>query len=427
MPPGDLNLKKSWNPGLLRNQEEVWKREQEAIEERKKIAERQKEIQRERERDELLAMQEVATGKKRAKRLEWMYSEASGGTMGSVDEKEAYLLGRKRIDSIFSGPKEEVKKESDRFMSAQAQVQAPISSDDIARKVRDDPMLQIKKKQMEVAQRAYERSDTDKHRRSGYSDRSRRSVESYKSDRFSERDGSYKSDRYSQRDESYKSDRYSQRDESYRSDRYSERDGRYRSGRSERHRSPDRARRRSDRYESDRSERYDRTSSKYDVREGGKRRHGREGSREDYERRSRSPSRDERWNKNHLSERSQRDHFERNGRSKNDERPSYKASDGTKYETDDRSNYDPTSDRADEADDKERKLVEMMKNARELEETRDKRLREGEERQQRERHQEEQLRDRSSKLGGQGQFIRDAGRSRVEGSVESIRRGRLVS
>ena len=98
---GDLNLKKSWHPGLMKNQEVVWKREQEALAERKLIAERQKEIQRERERNDLLAMEEAATGKKRVQRMEWMYSGVTSGSLGATDEAEAFLLGKKRVDTLF--------------------------------------------------------------------------------------------------------------------------------------------------------------------------------------------------------------------------------------------------------------------------------------------------------------------------------------
>ena len=36
---GDLNLKKSWNPQLVKNKQKVWQQEQEKLDEFKKIKE----------------------------------------------------------------------------------------------------------------------------------------------------------------------------------------------------------------------------------------------------------------------------------------------------------------------------------------------------------------------------------------------------
>lgn len=148
MGSGDLNFKKSWHPALMKNQKIVWEREQEAIAERKLIAERQKEIQRERERNELLAMQEAATGKKRVQRMEWMYSSASSGSLGATDEAEAYLLGKKRIDDLFTEETDRVKKDliGERFVS-----ERPETSKDMAKKDMEDPMMAIKKVQVQAA------------------------------------------------------------------------------------------------------------------------------------------------------------------------------------------------------------------------------------------------------------------------------------
>ncbi|KAK9237027.1 Pre-mRNA splicing factor-domain-containing protein [Lipomyces kononenkoae] len=143
---GDLNLKKSWHPGLMRNQEAVWKREQEALDERKKIAERQREIQEERERNELQALQEAAGGKKRVDRVEWMYAAPQGGNMGVTSEVEAFLMGKNTVEELLNQSEGmgSLKEEQDSFMKTTSH---SIGSKDIASKVREDPMLVIKKEQ----------------------------------------------------------------------------------------------------------------------------------------------------------------------------------------------------------------------------------------------------------------------------------------
>ena len=64
------NLKKSWHPSTIKNQERVWKAEQAKAEEERKIAEFQKERREEREQEEL--QRSVKDGKT-ANKLDWMY------------------------------------------------------------------------------------------------------------------------------------------------------------------------------------------------------------------------------------------------------------------------------------------------------------------------------------------------------------------
>lgn len=49
---GNLNLKKSWHPSTLKNQERVWKAEQQDESEKRKVEELQKELQAQREKEE---------------------------------------------------------------------------------------------------------------------------------------------------------------------------------------------------------------------------------------------------------------------------------------------------------------------------------------------------------------------------------------
>lgn len=49
---GNLNLKKSWHPSTLRNQERVWKAQQQDESEKKKVEVLRKELQAQREKEE---------------------------------------------------------------------------------------------------------------------------------------------------------------------------------------------------------------------------------------------------------------------------------------------------------------------------------------------------------------------------------------
>lgn len=69
------NLKKSWHPSTLKNQERVWKAEQQKAEEDRKMAELQRELKEEREREFLqrTAEESGAVEKKGDAKLDWMY------------------------------------------------------------------------------------------------------------------------------------------------------------------------------------------------------------------------------------------------------------------------------------------------------------------------------------------------------------------
>ncbi|KAI8590934.1 Pre-mRNA splicing factor-domain-containing protein [Geranomyces variabilis] len=147
---GDLNLKKSWHPGTLRNQEKVWKRERDADEEKKKLDQLLKEKMEERQMMELQALNE-ATGKakKRSERLDWMYSAGPGGSKAIVDEeREAYLLGKRRVDRVVESAKTvEEMDGGEQFARANAYGMTANTVRDTQNKIREDPMLAIKKRE----------------------------------------------------------------------------------------------------------------------------------------------------------------------------------------------------------------------------------------------------------------------------------------
>lgn len=143
---GDLNLKKSWHPVLMSNQERVWQEEQKALEERKRIEQMKKERQEERQIQELQDIQEAAGGTKRLNRVDWMYSGPSSGQAGTTEELEGYLLGKRRVDGFLKGTEnkrlEKISTE-DSFMA----LQHANTIKDTTAKIREDPMLAIKKNQ----------------------------------------------------------------------------------------------------------------------------------------------------------------------------------------------------------------------------------------------------------------------------------------
>jgi Pre-mRNA splicing factor/N-terminal domain of CBF1 interacting co-repressor CIR len=143
---GDLNLKKSWHPQLLTNQKKVWEEEKRALEERKRIDQMMKERQEERQIQELQQLQEAAGGKKRMSRVDWMYSGPASGQAGTTEEMEGYLLGKRRIDGLVKGTENQKLEKSANEESFMA-VRNANTARDTASKIRDDPMLAIKKQE----------------------------------------------------------------------------------------------------------------------------------------------------------------------------------------------------------------------------------------------------------------------------------------
>lgn len=180
---GDLNLKKSWHPGLMTNQKRVWDEERKALEERKKTEQVLKERAEERAVQELERLQEAAGGRKRADRVDWMYSgpgsNAAGVGGGVSEEMEGYLLGKRRLDGLVKRSEiEAVKKDgaTDGFMALNTNAN---SVRDTAAKVANDPMLAIKKQE----QAAYEAMMNDPTRRRQLLQAANLDVEGKKPDR----------------------------------------------------------------------------------------------------------------------------------------------------------------------------------------------------------------------------------------------------
>lgn len=151
MGSGDLNMKKSWHPQRSGNVAATHKAEAEAIAERKKIQQRLQEIEEERKKEDIQKALEAAGGKRKVDRVEWMYSGPTDGQTGDAAENEAYLLGKRRIDKLLQD--NEVKKLSKQAdLGAFAEAPALINARDVATKIREDPLLAIKRQE----QQAYE-------------------------------------------------------------------------------------------------------------------------------------------------------------------------------------------------------------------------------------------------------------------------------
>ncbi|CAG8561866.1 15307_t:CDS:2 [Dentiscutata heterogama] len=143
---GDLNMKKSWHPLLIKNQERVWKEEQKALEEQKKLTQLMKEKEEERQLQELRKLQESAGGKKGPERLDWMYAAGPNqSSSAKAQELEDFLLGKKSVNKLIdnSSALSKLSESNDVFTSTMNP--NANSYRDTQAKIREDPLLLIKK------------------------------------------------------------------------------------------------------------------------------------------------------------------------------------------------------------------------------------------------------------------------------------------
>jgi hypothetical protein len=151
MGSGDLNAKKSWHPLRSANINAIHKAEAEAIRERKLEAARQEEIKEDRKREELHRAIEANGGKVRPfdPKLAWMYEGPNDSQAGDGADKEAYLLGKRRIDKLLQEPDST---KSPKVVDGQ--VPGPttgvLSARDMASKLHADPMMAMKKAQQDA-------------------------------------------------------------------------------------------------------------------------------------------------------------------------------------------------------------------------------------------------------------------------------------
>ncbi|KAF2632013.1 hypothetical protein BU25DRAFT_406533, partial [Macroventuria anomochaeta] len=193
---GDLNLKKSWHPHLRKNQERVWKEEKSALEERKQIEKLRKEREEERALEELQRLQEAAGGKTVTRRVDWMYSGPGGDGAGVTEEREGYLLGKRRIDQLLkSNDTQDLQKGAAVGIDALGNANAN-SARDTQKKVLEDPLLMIQKQKMEMQLKAMK----DAQKQAKYEEK--RTKEKERERRHRDRDGDRSRHHRSRRDRS---------------------------------------------------------------------------------------------------------------------------------------------------------------------------------------------------------------------------------
>lgn len=150
--PGDLNLKKSWNPALMKNQKKIWEREQDALKEHQAIKRRAKEITQEKEREEMIKLQygndlSKMPQKQRLEisKLGWMYTDAPKETEdenGFKEVEEDFLENTAQVEQLLQGNRPAVQSMTSRFDKV-----ASVGAGRAGSSLSDDPLLLIRKQQ----------------------------------------------------------------------------------------------------------------------------------------------------------------------------------------------------------------------------------------------------------------------------------------
>ena len=396
---GDLNLKKSWHPLLMSNQRRVWEEEKKALDERKRTEQMMKERHEERQLQELQQLQEASGGTKRLNRVDWMYSGPSSGQAGTTEEMEGYLLGKRRIDGLIKGTENKKLEKSaaeDSFMA----LQNANTVKDTASKIREDPLLAIKKQE----QAAYEALMNDPVRRRLLLKAAGQDVKTKDKERR-ERKHKHREERHDHRHRH-------RRPRLEEDDRKARHDHRHQSRSSTASRSPSPYRHRS--HSSSRDGR--RSASPYHR-----------DSRMRTRQRSRSPYTNQRARSPYYGGRSPSPYRKSSPRRRNQhtyhqsrQRGSWQGSGRRNSASPDRS-----SSRLADPNDRDRKLAAMQQAALELDEGRQKRMMAIDAREKIEQAADDAARSQSAKLGGRGSFLNGVYRKvGALGIGETLRRGR---
>ncbi|KAI3321453.1 hypothetical protein HD806DRAFT_502626 [Xylariaceae sp. AK1471] len=393
---GDLQLKKSYHPALLKNQAKVYDAEQAALAERKKTEARIQEIKEERAKKEIQEKLEAAGGRKRIDRVDWMYQGPSDGQGGTTEELEGFLLGKRRIDTILTRGPDNDKLKKEASYDSLAPLQNPaVNAKDIAAKIREDPLLAIKRREQE----AYETMMNDPIKR--------RQLLASMGQTDEKQPSRGRDDKHSKRHRH----RHRSHSREHRHRRHRRSDSR------ERDESTDRRHRQRRRDSDDRSDSRDRHESRRERNERRRStsRDGRRDERADYDRsyqdRSRSPRRSDRKEEDY---RRRRDYYDeppqerrRNHSDDQDRRDSRDYRRGPNYKNGPNNNRSGgangsrhTSDVA-AAEERARKLAVMQEAATDLDKDRERRLAILEEQDRQAREADEKARNRAGKYGDQ--------------------------
>ncbi|OJJ46659.1 hypothetical protein ASPZODRAFT_166877 [Penicilliopsis zonata CBS 506.65] len=408
---GDLNLKKSWHPSLLRNQERVWAEEKRALEERKRIDQLRRERDEERQIQELQRLQEASGKAATQVRVDWMYQAPSSGGGPVSEEMEGYLLGKRRVDGLLLKREENAKLErgaADAVTSAGAvgaAAAAPLeNSRDLMVKVRADPLLEVKRRE----QAAYEAMIKEAARKQERErEREKRSGRGGHREREREREREARDSRDLRRER--RPSRSSSPGQSRRDREYRDRDRRDRDRDDRDYRESHRRERKEERDHRDRDR--DRDSHR---RERKEERDHRDRDRDRRERRDRDTRREEDDRRYRESHRRDRDREPRDNNNHRASSSSYQDNRSTRP-----NQPGSTQPPASTDEDRLRKLAEMQSNAQELETTRVQRIAEIDAQEEHERARDD--RQRSDR----GRFVSSLHRQLQEDSLdERIRRSK---
>lgn len=146
--------KKSWHTATLKNNEKVWLAEKKAEEEKKRIEELKKQLEDEKHFQELRRLQ-VESGQldpsvlKQQERVEWLYEWGK-----EKDEEQEYLLGQKSADTLLSqkGKQEEESRLQSLTQGNSLDSTVGLNRLDMEAKLREDPLMEIRRKEMEAIQ-----------------------------------------------------------------------------------------------------------------------------------------------------------------------------------------------------------------------------------------------------------------------------------
>lgn len=424
-------MKKSWHPQRSGNIAATQKAETEALAERKKLQQRLQEIEEERRKEEIQKALEAAGGKARPQRVEWMYSGPNDGQGGDAIESEAYLLGKRRIDKLLQDNDiKKLQKQPSQEVLAAAPAAVVTNARDMATKIREDPLLAIKRQE----QQAYEAMMNDPIKRrqllasmgiDDAQDKAKRKEERRHKHRHSHRSHRHRDD---DRDRERRSrrQRSDSRDRSRSPRRYdSEEEDRRRRRRDSRERRRDRSESPDPRDRRDRRERRhsrDRRSGSQEDRHSGRngidsrsaspppRRRDYSPDGDNWRRRDYSPRRDDRRRRNPSTERpssSRRNNDEPNGyrngpnrrdrdytdrRDRGPPRPDARPSNGE-------------ADKTNAEEERARKLAAMQEAATDLDQDRERRLALLAEQERAAQDADDKARQRNKKFGGDAGFM----------------------
>ncbi|KAG5420229.1 CWC25 [Candida metapsilosis] len=164
---GDLNLKKSWNPALVKNQQKVWELEQKKLKELKESKEKSLEFKKEQEYLDLLKLQygenfskdQLSSNEKlKVSKLSWMYDDVPfekqesevANPGGFIETTAEFTEGKTEAENLLSGNRAFKKSEPNGFSNDRMNKVIGLGQKKSSlNNYGDDPMALIQKQQMQ--------------------------------------------------------------------------------------------------------------------------------------------------------------------------------------------------------------------------------------------------------------------------------------